>query len=351
MSSLPTPQEVAARSIRIKREEILPLYGLRVALVIGVLMTIWLAAGMTYAAIWFALGAQFAAMTDPGGRLGYRMPNIAVGSVVAGLSVCVGSLTASSMLAQVIVVPVWGVFAALGIAFGEGRGKIGIVAAFSLLGASASQVHGIQPLLLALAVIGGGALQLLAVAIWPASNPDHGHGAPAPPSWPEVRAKIGWHTPIGRHAIRMTLGLAVAVVIYDSAELTYGVWVGVATLLILRPSLVDSADRTFMRLAGTLIAVVIATGLAGIAGLSLVTVVLLVMLSEGISFAFVRAQYGIQAGALGAAMVVLFALTGTPETELAGARIVDTLIGGLIAAAVTILIREPGPTPAAGDTQ
>jgi hypothetical protein len=303
---------------------------------------------MPYAAIWFALGAQFAAMTDPGGQIGYRLRNMAVGSVVAGLSVCVGSLIASSMLAQVIVVPVWGVVAALGTVFGMGRGKIGIVAAFSLLGASASQVHGIQPLLLALAVIGGGALQLVAAAAWPASNPDHGHPGPAPPGWAEVRAKIGWHTPIARHAIRMALGLAIGVVIYDTAELTYGVWVGVTTLLILRPSLVDSADRTFMRLVGTLIAVVVVTGLAGIAGLSLVTVVLLVMLSEGISFAFVRAQYGIQAGALGAAMVVLFALTGTPETELAGARILDTVIGGLIAAAVTLLIREPGPDPAVG---
>ena len=53
---------------------------------------------------------------------------------------------------------------------------------------------------------------------------------------------------------------------------------------------------------------------AQLISLSLVTVVLLVMLSEGVSFAFYRAQYGIQAGALGAAMVALFALTGTPYT-------------------------------------
>lgn len=76
--------------------------------------------------------------------------------------------------------------------------------------------------------------------------------------------------------------------------------------------------------------------------------VALVALSEGVSFAFARAQYGIQAGALCAAMVMLFALTGMPEGELAGARIVDTLVGGLIAAAVTLLIREPGPRPAVG---
>lgn len=351
MSSLPRPQEVASRSIRIRRDAIAPLFGLRVALVIGVLLMVWLAAGMTYAAIWFALGAQFAAMTDPGGRLGFRLQNMAMGALVAGISVGVGALIASSMLAQMIVVPAWGVLAALGIAFGEGRGKIGIVAAFSLLGASAAPTHGDQPLLIAIAVVGGGLAQLVAAALWRASSPDHGHPRPAPPTWAEVRAKIGWHTPIGRHAIRMALGLAVGVAIYDTAELTYGVWVGVATLLILRPSLADSADRTFMRLAGTLIAVVIVTGLAGIVGLGLVTAVLLVMLSEGTSFAFYRAQYGIQAGALGAAMVVLFALTGTPETVLAGARIMDTVIGGLIAAAVTILIREPGATAEPAATQ
>jgi hypothetical protein len=334
---------VAARSVRVTREAIAPLFGLRVALVIGGLMTVWLVAGMPYAAIWFALGAQFAAMTDPGGQLGFRLRNMAVGSVAASLSVCVGALAASTMLAQLVVVPIWALFAALGIAFGEGRGKIGIVAAFSLLGATASPTHGVVPLLLALAVVGGGIVQILVAAAWRASGPDRGRPGPAPSTWPEVRSRIGRHTPIGRHAIRMVLGLTAGVIVYDTAELTYGVWVGVTTLLILRPSLIDSADRTFMRLAGTLIAVVVVTGIAAIAGLSLFTVVALVALSEGVSFAFARAQYGIQAGALGAAMVVLFALTGTPETELAGARIVDTVVGGLIAAAVTILIREPRP--------
>ena len=163
-----------------------------------------------------------------------------------------------------------------------------------------------------------------------------------------MRARIGWKTPIGRHAIRMALGLAVAVIVYDAAGLTFGVWVGITVLLILRPSLVESADRTFMRMVGTLLAVIVITGLAAIAGLSVITVVALVALSEGVSFAFARAQYGIQAGALGAAMVVLFALTGISETELAGARIIDTLVGCLIAAAVTLLIREPRPREAVG---
>jgi uncharacterized membrane protein YccC len=336
---------VAARSVRIDRPKIAPLFGLRVALVIGALLTVWLAAGMTYAAIWFALGAQFTAMTDPGGPIRVRVRNMAIGAFVAGFSACVGSLVLPSMPAQVIVVAAWGVLAALGTAMGEGRGKIGVVAAFSLLGATAQPTEGIQPLLLVLAVVGGGALQIVAAVLWRASGPFHDS---SPPTWAEVRARIGWRTPIGRHAIRMALGLAAAVIVYDAAELTYGVWAGITVLLILRPSLVESADRTLMRMVGTLLAVIVVTGLAAIAGFSPITAIVLVALSEGVSFAFARAQYGIQAGALGAAMVVLFALTGISETELAGARIIDTLVGCLIAAAVTLLIREPRPTEPVG---
>ncbi len=92
----------------------------------------------------------------------------------------------------------------------------------------------------------------------------------------------------------------------------------------------------------------IVTGIAAIAGTNPVTIVALVALSEGISFAFARAQYGIQAGSLAAAMVVLFALTGIPETELATARIYDTVVGCVIAAVVTLLIREPRPAPPSG---
>jgi uncharacterized membrane protein YccC len=348
VSSLPRPQDVTTRSLRLDRDAIAPLFGVRVCLVIGALLALWLALGRPYAAVWFALGAQFAAMTDPGGGLGFRLRNVALGSVLAAVSVGVGSLLAPSQLAQIVVVTVWGIGAALGIAFGEGRGKIGIVAAFALLGASQLPTEWPQPLLLALAVIGGGVVQLAAAALWRASGPHGGGNAPQPRSWPEVRDMIGLNTAVGRHAIRMAIGLAIAVILYSDAGLDRGEWVAIAVLLILRPSLADSADRTFLRVIGTVAGIVVVTGLVGLLGASVVVLAVLVALSEGTSFAFSRAQYGIQAGALGAAMVVLFAITGAPETQLADARILDTLIGALIAAAVTIVIREPKPAQAVG---
>lgn len=343
MSSLPRPQEVAARSLRIDRQAIAPLFGIRVTVVVAGLLAVWLATGHVYAAIWFALGAQYTAMTDSGGPLAPRLRNMAAGALAAGVSVCVGALLGSSELAQVVVVTLWGIVAAIGIAFGEGRGKVGIVAAFSLIGVSQFTTVGAQPLLLALAVVGGGAVQIVAAALWRASRPDAGGPRLTHRSWAEARQMIGWSTPIGRHAIRMAVGLAAAVVIYEAIHLDRGAWVGIAVLLILRPSLVDSADRTFMRFAGTLLAVTLVTGLVGILGPSIVTIAILAAVAEGVCFAFARAQYAIQSGAMGAAMVLLFSLTGAAETALAGARILDTLVGGLIAAAVTLLVPEPKP--------
>lgn len=334
MSRLPTPVEVTRRSIQFERRALAPAFGIRAAAVIAAPIVIGVAVGRPDDGAWFALGALYAAFAEHDGPRRERLRGIAIAILAAAVSTGIGgALLPNAILLQIVVVGLWGTAAALAVARGPAVAGVAVVAPFALLGSAEIAAAGYTPLLLTFAVLVGGALQLAVAALWPGSAPNEGI-ALEPPSRASAR----------RHAVRMGIALSIGTAMYTSAGLKLGPWIAVTILFVLKPTTAGTATKTFQRFSGTFIGVAIATAVVAIAGASYPILIVICAIGFGVNFSTRRAQYTIASGGISAATVALFAVTGLPETDVAFARVVDTLVGAAIAAATIIAIPEPRPT-------
>ncbi|HEX4247543.1 MAG TPA: FUSC family protein [Pseudonocardia sp.] len=138
-----------------------------------------------------------------------------------------------------------------------------------------------------------------------------------------------------QNAVRLALGLAVARAAVDLFDLSHGMWVLLATLTLMRTSLIASGSALVPAFTGTLVG-------AGL-GAALLTVigghggVYAVMLPVVMVLAFAAGPVlGPPYGQAGFTIVVatLFAQVSPATWELAGSRLLDVVAGGLIGAAI-----------------
>jgi len=149
-----------------------------------------------------------------------------------------------------------------------------------------------------------------------------------------VRAQCRLQAPVFRHAVRVSLALAVGFVGMGFLHAEHGYWVLLTTLFVCQPSYGATRRRVLERIAGTFCGLV-----AGWAVLQLFPDLLLqsaFAVAAGMTFfAFNKTRYAFATGA-----VTLVVLLGNNQTgngaELIVPRMIDTLAGALIASAAVI---------------
>jgi len=138
-----------------------------------------------------------------------------------------------------------------------------------------------------------------------------------------------------QNAVRLALGLAVARAAVDVFDLSHGLWVLLATLTLMRTSLIASGAALLPAFAGTLVGAGLGAALLTvIGGHSTVYAVLLpvVMVLAFAAGPVLGPPYG-QAG-FTVVVALLFAQLSPATWELAGSRLLDVVAGGLIGAAI-----------------
>ncbi len=144
-------------------------------------------------------------------------------------------------------------------------------------------------------------------------------------------ANLSFESSAFRHAIRLAVcvGVGDAVGRMISLERTY--WLPMTTALVLRPDFNATFSRGILRLAGTFVGLLVATGLFHFLRANTWDEIVLL----GI-FAFLMrwiglANYGIFVTALSALVVLLLAISGVSPKEVIAARALNTALGGLVA--------------------
>ncbi|WP_125609887.1 FUSC family protein [Specibacter cremeus] len=154
-----------------------------------------------------------------------------------------------------------------------------------------------------------------------------------------LRANLRWDSAIARHAIR----LAVLVTATDGfARLLpgndRGYWISLMVLLLLRPDFAATLHRTSARLAGTLVGLGIGTAgtylLASQGHYALVGLIVVFVFGVRVSGAPNAFFMGIWTAAY---LVALLDLAGIPAADVAGPRLLDTLLAGALVVAATII--------------
>ena len=146
-----------------------------------------------------------------------------------------------------------------------------------------------------------------------------------------IRANLTWGSPVFRHAVRLSVCVALADVIERSISWQRAYWLPMTVAVVLKPDFATTFSRGALRLAGTIGGLILATLIYHLLPQSGWTQLFLV----GVFTFFLRylgpANYGVFTVAISALIVFLLAATGVSPGPVIVARALNTMAGGLLA--------------------
>ncbi len=144
-------------------------------------------------------------------------------------------------------------------------------------------------------------------------------------------ANLSFDSTVFRHAVRLAICLAIGDTIGRSISLQRSYWIPMTIAIVLKPDFTGTFSRGVLRIAGTLIGLVLATVLfrfvhTGVAAdIALMTAFTLMLRLAG------PANYGLFVIAISGLVVLLIAVTGVAPDSVIGPRALNTSIGGALA--------------------
>ncbi|MCB8880312.1 FUSC family protein [Acidisoma cellulosilytica] len=152
--------------------------------------------------------------------------------------------------------------------------------------------------------------------------------------------------PVLHHAVRLALAVVLAYGLAIWLNLTFSYWATVAVVVVLQPLAATTWPRTLERVLGSIAGGVLAAAVLLLLPMKL-ALLLAVLLIAAAAIAFRFVNYTIFVVFLTALVVLITALL-LPAESIPWARIVNNILGSLIAFAATLLLwPRQGPTPRA----
>lgn len=270
-------------------------------------------------------------------------------SLLMALAMALGTAVAGHLAMDAICVGLAALALALGQGFGTGLWWVLLQGAIFLIVAGAQPGDLQEGLSRAGLILAGGLVQSLSVTLLrrllpkpfpPLTSPTFVAPPATPTEWREARSRVlRAGSPEMRHGLLLGLAAAAAVVVQHRFGLGNGYWAPMTVILVLRPGDRETAVRGVLRMAGTLLGAGLATLVVALVRPAPAELIGLIALSAWGAYALQWVNYGTFSTSVTSYIAFLFALEGLPEPEVAGRRIVATLIGGLIAFAVLGAIR------------
>lgn len=160
------------------------------------------------------------------------------------------------------------------------------------------------------------------------------------------RTSLEWFRPLlealtarslpARHGLRMGLAAALAVWLSFTLDITRGYWATITTLIVLQPYTGATTRKTLQRVGGSVLGGIIAAGLAVVARTKLAIAGVMVPFTVG-AVAVLPLNYGVFVLLL-TPVFVLLAEPHPGDWGIAGLRVVNTILGGIIALAAAQLL-------------
>jgi uncharacterized membrane protein YccC len=146
-----------------------------------------------------------------------------------------------------------------------------------------------------------------------------------------LRANLNLKSVAFRHAIRLTLCVALGDSIGRMIHPYRAYWIPMTIMLVLKPEFAVTFSRGVLRIAGTLAGLLLATALFHFLPIHTATEIVLIGLFTFIMRWVGPANYGILGVAISALVVLLLSITGLAPKEVIVARGINTMAGGAFA--------------------
>ncbi len=149
----------------------------------------------------------------------------------------------------------------------------------------------------------------------------------------KIRANFSLQSAVCRHAIRLSVMVAIGEVLARIAETPRAYWLPMTVVLVLKPEFAVTFTRGLLRISGTILGLLLATAMfhflhSGI-GLEVALIAGFVFLLRWVG----PANYGIFGIAVSALIVLMISFTGVAPKDVILARGINTAVGGLLALA------------------
>ncbi|KAA5826225.1 FUSC family protein [Algibacter amylolyticus] len=146
----------------------------------------------------------------------------------------------------------------------------------------------------------------------------------------KLKANFSFKSPIFRHSLRLTLTMLIGFLIGYAMEMQQSYWILLTIVVIMRPSYGLTKQRTVQRLVGTLIGAAVGVGIVFLTQNTMVYAVI-AALSLIIGFSILKQNYRNGAAFITLYVVFMYALIHPNVLMAIQFRVVDTLIGGVLA--------------------
>ena len=145
------------------------------------------------------------------------------------------------------------------------------------------------------------------------------------------RDHLNLQSPIFRHALRLAVLVALGDILGTEVSWRRTYWLPMTIALVLKPEFTATFTRGFLRIAGTIIGLLLATGLFHLFNPGVILQVILIFVFVFLMRWLGPANYGIFGIAVSALIVLLLAIAGVPPKDVIWARGVNTFVGGALA--------------------
>jgi uncharacterized membrane protein YccC len=146
-----------------------------------------------------------------------------------------------------------------------------------------------------------------------------------------LRANLSLHSAAFRHAFRLACCIAISVAMGRGLGLLRPYWIPMTIAIVLKPDFITTFSRGVLRLAGTYVGLIVATGLFHVMSPTLALQIALLAVFTFLCRCFGPANYGILTAAVSGLVVLLIALTGIAPQQVIVPRALNTTAGGLLA--------------------
>lgn len=149
---------------------------------------------------------------------------------------------------------------------------------------------------------------------------------------------LRWRSPGFRYALRITMAVAVGLWVADHVPYaSHSYWILLTIIVILKPNFSQTKQRYNDRVIGTLIGCVISVGILKVVEQPLVLLgVLFAALVASAAFSTIKYRYTAIAACV--QVLIQFKLLLPASPTVAGERLIDTVIGGVIASAFSFVL-------------
>lgn len=148
--------------------------------------------------------------------------------------------------------------------------------------------------------------------------------------WLRIKFNFTVKSALFRHAVRMSLVLAIGYIIIQTTSISHGYWIILTSLFVCQPNYATTKHRLLLRVLGTIGGIIIGVPLIFLLP-TLHAQLMLIILSGWLFFLFKNSQYAYATFFITLLVFFSFGLIGESSWIVAEWRFIATLIGCLIA--------------------